>query len=62
MDEQTLKKAQTILRQSKMYEFKQIGKKTECKFCAGDECLILRELYCKKEVCHFYENEDSFYV
>lgn len=61
MDEQVLKKIQTLMRQGKMFEFKKIGKKTECKHCAGNECLILRELYCVNEVCHFYDKKDSLY-
>lgn len=53
-----LKKLQDEQRKQKVAEFGEVGVKTDCKhygmFMGGEGCIIMRKLYCKCEVCHFY--------
>ena len=47
-------------RMIKVAEFGEIGMKKDCAWCDGRSCRILRELFCKSEVCHFYTKEGDF--
>lgn len=49
-----LKTVQGKDRMVKVAEFGEVGKKSDCEYCTKSECIILKELYCKSEVCHFY--------
>ena len=55
----TLKEIQDSMRSQKVKEFGCVRQKTECVNCiptaVGYTCHILRNLYCKSEVCHFYD-------
>jgi hypothetical protein len=59
-----LKKLQNEQRQQKVAEFGEVGVKTDCKHCVEHPngkkgCTILHKMYCKYEVCHFYDKGDS---
>lgn len=58
-----LKKLQDEQRSQKVAEFGEIGVKEDCKHCqlfmGGFGCVIMRKLYCKTEVCHFYDKKDD---
>lgn len=58
IDALKLKALQKQLRSQKVAEFGEIGQKTDCQNCGKNSCLIMRELYCKTEVCHFYDKKD----
>lgn len=54
-----LKKLQEEQRKQKVAEFGDIGVKEYCEHCTASptgkkNCDILRKLFCRYEVCHFY--------
>ena len=51
----TLKEYQELQRLRKIIEFGEIGVKDDCKHCGNNGCVILKERYCKKQVCQFYD-------
>jgi hypothetical protein len=54
----TLKEIQDQMRKKKKLEFGEIGKKTCCKHCTEwDGCRILHRLYCKEQICYFYDKK-----
>lgn len=58
----TLKEIQDQMRSEKIAEFGEVGLKEDCMYCqvspAGTRsCQILYKMYCKSEVCQFYDNK-----
>ena len=56
-DNQELKNLQELLRLRKQVEFGDIEKKYDCEYCLGDCCRILTGMYCKNQVCYFYNKK-----
>lgn len=53
-----LTEVQEEMRLNKMFEFGRIEVKKDCKNCKNGWCDILKDLYCRYSVCHFYDKKD----